>query len=270
MHRDSGSRGRRLFFAAALAGGAIAGSAALAQVAINQIGSDGITLKGKVAELFGDKFVLEDGSGRILVQTGPAGPQAIAVKAGETVSVVGMPRDKTFDARQILRENGEVVFAAPAPQPGIAPPPLAAGLAPPPPAGRGRPDDPRGPVDRKAIDKVLQDINLTAMGEPVRHPKHVEIPARAADGKLVIVSLDRFGRLDEIEDADHDKERISESRAIAPADVERIAREAGFTPSEPVERRKHHFEILATNRSGETMEIHMDLGGRIYKQVWVR
>jgi hypothetical protein len=269
MHRDSRSRGRRLLFAAALAGGAIAGSATLAQVAINQIGSDGITIKGKVAELFGDKFILEDGSGRILIQTSPAGPRAIEVKAGETVSVIGIPRDRTFDARQILRENGEVVFAAPPLPPGMAPPP-AAGLAPPPP-GRGRPDDPRGyPVDRKAVDKVLQDINLTAMGEPVRHPKHVEIPARAADGKLVIVSLDRFGRLDEIEDADHDKERIPESRAIAPADVERIAREAGFTPSEPVERRKHHFEILVTNRTGETMELHVDLGGRIYKQVWVR
>lgn len=268
MHRHSGNRGRRLFFAAALAGGAIAGSATLAQVAINQIGSDGITIKGKVAELFGDKFILEDGSGRILIQTGPAGTRAIAVKAGETVSVVGIPRDKTFDARQILRESGEVVFAAPPPQPGMAPPP-AAGL--PPPAGRGRPDDPRGyPVDRKAVDKVLQDMNLTAMGEPVRHPKHVEIPARAADGKLVIVSLDRFGRPDEIEDADHDKERVPESRSITPADVERIARDAGFTPGEPVERRKRHFEVLATNRNGETIELHVDLGGRIYKQVWVR
>ena len=267
MHRDSRSRGRGLFFAAALAGAAIAGSATLAQVAINQIGSDGITIKGKVAELFGDKFILEDGSGRILIQTGTAGPRAIAVTAGETVSVVGIPRDRTFDARQILRENGEVVFAASPSPPAMAPPPVA-GLAPPP--GRGRPDDPRGPVDRKAVDKVLQDMKLTAMGEPVRHPKHVEIPARAADGRLVIVSLDRFGRLDEIEDADHDKDRILESRSIAPADVERIAREAGFTPREPIERRKRHFEILATDRNGETIELHVDLGGRIYKQVWVR
>ena len=253
-----------------MAGAAIAGSASLAQVAINQIGSGGITIKGKVAELFGDKFILEDSSGRILIQTGPAGPRSIAVKAGETVSVVGMPRDKTFDARQILRENGEVVFAAPQPPPGMAVPPAAAGFAPPP-AGRGRPDDPRGyPVDRKAVDKILQDMNFTAMGEPVRHPKHVEIPARAADGKLVIVSLDRFGRLDEIEDADHDKDRVPESRSITPADVERIARDAGFTPSESVERRKRHFEILATNRNGETIELHVDLAGRIYKQVWVR
>ncbi len=269
MDRDTRIRGHHLFFAAALASGVVAGSVTLAQVAINQIGSDGITIKGTVAELFGDKFILEDGSGRILIQTGPAGPRSIAVEAGETVSVVGMPRDKTFDARQILRENGEVVFAAP--PPGMAPAPPAAGLALPVLPGRGRPDDGPGyPVDRKAIDKALQDMSFTAMGEPVRHPKHVEIPARATDGKLVIVSLDRFGRLDEIEDADHDKERIPESRSIAPADVERIARDAGFTPREPVERRKRHFEILATNRNGETIELHVDLGGRIYKQVWVR
>lgn len=263
MNTGLKDHGRRLIVAAAIAGGAIAASAALAQVAINQIGSDGITIKGKVAELFGDKFILDDGSGRILIQTGPTGPRTLSVTSGETVSVVGTPRDKTFDARQILRENGEVVFAA-------ASPPPAAGLAPPQP-DRGRAGDPRGaPVDRSAVDKVLLDMKLTAMGEPVRHPKHIEIPARAADGKLLIVSLDRFGRLDEIEDADHDKERVSESRSIVAADVERIARDAGFTPSEPIERRKRHFEVLATDRNGETVELHVDLGGRIYKQIWVR
>ncbi len=33
---------------------------ALAQVPIGQVQSDGITIKGRVADLFGDKFVLED------------------------------------------------------------------------------------------------------------------------------------------------------------------------------------------------------------------
>lgn len=42
----------------------------------------------------------------------------------------------------------------------------------------------------------------------------------------MIVSLDRFGRLDEIEDADYDSDRVTDRRAIRWSDAERIAREA--------------------------------------------
>ena len=210
--------------ATAVAGCAILATAAMAQVAIDQIRPEGISIKGAVADIFGDKFVLEDKSGRILVQTGPTGPQAAPVKSGETVTVIGIPGDRTFDARKILREN---------------------------------------------VLRVLKDAGLTAIGEPVRHPKHIEIPARTGAGKNVIVSLDRFGRLDEIEDADHDRERRP-AQTIGPADAERFAREAGYSIREAPEQRKHHYEILATNAKGETLELHMDFAGNIYKQVWVR
>ena len=274
--------------ATAVAGCAILATAAMAQVAIDQIRSEGISIKGTVADIFGDKFVLEDKSGRILVQTGPAGPQAAPVKSGETVTVIGIPGDRTFDARKILRENGEIAFDAPPPPPPPGPPPgpggdpgprrLGGALAPPPPPGA--PPGPRGPAgetgpvasqDRENVLRILKDAGLTAMGEPVRHPKHIEIPARTGAGKTVIVSLDRFGRLDEIEDADHDRERDRRpAQSIGPADAERIAREAGYTIREAPAQRKHHFEILATNAKGETLELHMDFSGNIYKQVWVR
>ncbi|MCK1641714.1 hypothetical protein IVA95_30260 [Bradyrhizobium sp. 157] len=272
--------------ATAVAGWAILASAAMAQVAIDQIRPEGISIKGTVADIFGDKFVLEDKSGRILVQTGPAGPQAAPVKSGETVTVIGVPGDRTFDARKIVRENGEVAFDAPMPPPrtppgqGVDPGPRRpiAGSAPPPPGAPPRPPGPRGPAgdaglmanqDRDNVLRILKDAGLTAMGEPVRHPKHIEIPARTGTGKTVIVSLDRFGRLDEIEDADRDRERRP-TQSISPADAERIAREAGYTIREAPEQRKHHFEILATNAKGETLELHIDFGGNIYKQVWVR
>lgn len=257
---------RNSLLAAAIVGSAILGSAAIAQVAINTINNGTVIVKGKIADTFGDKFVLEDSSGRILVQTGP-GSNALAVKTGDTVTVIGLPRERTFDASQILRENGEVVFAAPSQQANVTPAQLPAvgGF-------RGPQDDPRigAALDRDAIARVIQQAGLTGMGEPVRHPKHIELPARTAAGKLVIVSLDRFGRLDEIEDADHDKKRISESQAISMTEVDRLARQAGYSPREPVERRKHHFEIVATGPKGEMMEVHMDLSGNIYKQIWIR
>jgi len=270
--------------ATAVAGCAVFATATMAQVAIDQIRPDGISVKGTVADIFGDKFVLEDKSGRILVQTGPAGPRAAPVKSGETVTVIGVPGDRTFDARKILRENGEVAFDAPPPPPrtppgpGVDPGPrrLTDGSAPlPPPGAPPRPPGPAGEIgpmaaqDRENVLRILKDAGLTAMGEPVRHPKHIEIPARTGTGKNVIVSLDRFGRLDEIEDADRDRDRRT-AQSLGPADAERIAREAGYTIREAPEQRKHHYEILATNAQGETLELHMDFSGKIYKQVWVR
>ena len=46
-------------------------------------------LKGQVADVFGDKFVVSDDTGRALVETGPAARGATLVTSGETVTVQG-------------------------------------------------------------------------------------------------------------------------------------------------------------------------------------
>ncbi|MBS0530564.1 MAG: hypothetical protein JSS22_14425 [Proteobacteria bacterium] len=48
-----------------------------------------VAIKGEVAEIFGNKFVVQDGSGRALVDTGPRGEDRILVAKGETVTVQG-------------------------------------------------------------------------------------------------------------------------------------------------------------------------------------
>ncbi len=48
-----------------------------------------VAVKGKVAEIFGNKFILEDDSGRALVETGPQGDNGHLVAKSETVTVQG-------------------------------------------------------------------------------------------------------------------------------------------------------------------------------------
>lgn len=48
-----------------------------------------VAIKGDVAEIFGNKFVVQDGSGRALVDTGPRGDDRVVVTNGETVTVQG-------------------------------------------------------------------------------------------------------------------------------------------------------------------------------------
>jgi hypothetical protein len=48
-----------------------------------------VAIKGDVAEVFGNKFVVQDPSGRALVDTGPRGEDRTVVAKGETVTVQG-------------------------------------------------------------------------------------------------------------------------------------------------------------------------------------
>lgn len=48
-----------------------------------------VAITGDVAEVFGNKFVVQDGSGRALVDTGPRGEDRTPVAKGETVTVQG-------------------------------------------------------------------------------------------------------------------------------------------------------------------------------------
>lgn len=99
---------RRVLLAAAaiivLAGGAVAGASAthLAQrwrpqsvmllqpTPIAQFTDDTpVAAKGAVAEIFGNKFIVQDDSGRALVDLGPRGDRNSAVTKGEAVTVQG-------------------------------------------------------------------------------------------------------------------------------------------------------------------------------------
>lgn len=64
--------------------------APLAPVAISAMpGSSLVTIKGKVAEIYGNKFVLQDDSGKALVETGRAGEGGALVTRDEAVTVQG-------------------------------------------------------------------------------------------------------------------------------------------------------------------------------------
>lgn len=101
--------------------------------------ADVVAVKGSVAEIYGNKFILEDDSGRMLVDLGPRPDDRAVVTKGEQVSVQGR-FDRGFVAAQVLsRADGRNEAFAPPP-----PPPPAPGLAdagsgrrpPPPPAPR--------------------------------------------------------------------------------------------------------------------------------------
>jgi hypothetical protein len=105
-----------------------------------------VTVKGRVAETYGDRFVLQDGSGRTLVDAGRGGAD---VQSGAALTVQGRYRDGQMHASYLVDGQGNVqAVGAPPPPPGgphgppPPPPPGGPGAPPPPPPGAGAPPPP--------------------------------------------------------------------------------------------------------------------------------
>lgn len=83
---------------------------ALAQTSIRDLHRhSGITLSGVVRSVVGNEFILDDGTGQIIVDAGPRWYRSITLRQGERVTVTGEYDDYDFDAFAITRHNGEVI-----------------------------------------------------------------------------------------------------------------------------------------------------------------
>lgn len=71
--------------------------------------SSSVAIKGEVAEIFGNKFIVEDPSGRTLVETGPKGEDGDLVEEGEAVTIQGRFEHGFLHATFIVHEDGETV-----------------------------------------------------------------------------------------------------------------------------------------------------------------
>ena len=71
------------------------------------VAGDGVvTIKGRVAEVFGDRFVVQDGTGRAMVAAGRDAQGTVAV--GQTVTVQGRFDNGQLRASYLVDANGRV------------------------------------------------------------------------------------------------------------------------------------------------------------------
>lgn len=170
--------------AALIAGGVAAGAVAvnatrpsiemapLAPIAIRSLtASDSIvTLKGQAAEVFGNKFIIADASGRALVDTGRAGEDNALVSVGQPVTVQGRFDHGFLHASFLIGSDGKVISLRP-----VGPPHGPGG-----PHDDRRPRGERGPRD----DHGLRDgapppppVAPSSTGAPAAAPPAPAIPA---------------------------------------------------------------------------------------------
>ena len=84
-------------------------------VAISAMADDTVVaVKGKVGDIFGNKFLVEDQSGRMLVDTGPAGDVGTLVARDEIVTVQGRFDDGFLRGAMIVHADGKTDLVGPA------------------------------------------------------------------------------------------------------------------------------------------------------------
>lgn len=77
-----------------------------------------VAVKGSVAEIFGNKFILQDDTGRTLVELGPQGEDGAVVTKGEQVMVQGRFERGFVVAQLVAHADGRnQAFGPPPPRP---------------------------------------------------------------------------------------------------------------------------------------------------------
>ncbi len=83
------------------------------------------------------------------------------------------------------------------------------------------------------------------------------------------VSFDRQGRIAEIEDETHEHPEHASGTPDPQAAVE-AARRAGFLNPVVQDQGRRRTTVRAATVAGDTVDLHIDRKGWIYRQVWVR
>lgn len=95
----------------ALTAAIAAPSIALAQTSIRDIQeANGTTFSGEIVRISGDDFILDDGTGQILVEAESRPIRRANLSEGETVTVVGYLDENELEAYRITRANGEEIY----------------------------------------------------------------------------------------------------------------------------------------------------------------
>ncbi|KQT79086.1 DNA-binding protein [Methylobacterium sp. Leaf465] len=145
----------------------------VAPTAISALKASGsIAAKGDVAEIYGNKFVMQDGTGKALVETGRQGEGGALVKPGEAITVQGRFENGFLHALLITRADGSQVRVGPAGGPPAGTLDWAKDKV-----GLGaKPDVPA--LTARVEAAGYSDIRVTGRG-----PRHLEVAARGTDGR---------------------------------------------------------------------------------------
>ncbi len=230
-----------------------------------------ITLQGRVAERFGDTFILEDATGRTLVETGPRGERSDLVSVGDEVRVEGrFERGRMHAAALTVGEGERVALERPRPDRDGPRGPGRDRDGPRGPGGPGGPGGERahrgeerrggwfsGGVDEAAAEAALGAAGYTQVVLLDAKKHHAEFTARDAAGASWRVKVDEDNAI---------REREPYAAPLS-EDATRTAVEAlGYTWEGGFETRRNHVEADARTPDGRSVRVEIAADGSLRKE----
>lgn len=102
-----------------------------------------VTVKGKIVEVYGDRFIMQDGSGRLLIDVGPDGSGQL--RTGNALMVQGRYDNGQLRASYLVDSQGRIADVGASPHPPRGPGHDGPPPSPPPPSGAAVPPAPSAP-----------------------------------------------------------------------------------------------------------------------------
>lgn len=178
------------------------------------------SVEGKVSEVIGNKFLLDTGSERLLVTTGPDWYHRLTVPVGENVIVEGQRDEEGLDAFRIVRSDGTMTEIRPTDSP-----PAWATERIPPWAGQGRQGGRDGfhrswrpfaggssarsgnlsvqgnnenapTIADAALRQIVEAAGYEFLGDARQRFDHIELFARNPQGEIVELRIRTDGKTD--------------------------------------------------------------------------
>ncbi|WP_164730512.1 PepSY domain-containing protein [Pelagibacterium montanilacus] len=227
---------------------------ALAQTPLGSL--SGTVIEGEVGEVFGQRFILEDGSGRTLVDPAAAFSDDAQLSGGDRVVVVGDDTPDGFVARSITLADGTVILSAPA-QAAAAPAPAPrteTAQAPQPASAAMSAADAQAMLENSGLfSRVWLDEDDDG---------HFEFEAVDTDGREVDIDVRRDGTIYEI-DVDDDRRANTNNLAdLLPEALRSAVAERGIVDLIEFETKGRHYEVEGYDANGRKVEFEIGADAR--------
>ncbi|WP_052715961.1 hypothetical protein [Devosia chinhatensis] len=231
---------------------------ALAQVPLDSLSST--VIEGRVGEVFGNRFILEDGEGRVLVEAQGELPAGAAIGTGDALVIVGTDTPNGFLASAITRQDGTEVLSAPRPAANPAPVVAPATPAAPVPAAAAA-----APLDEAGARAAIEAMGFSDLRLDDRGRNHFEFKGRDADGRALEIEIALDGTLRKLDVDDDVRASSVDLLALLPDNVASAARAAGLVDLHDYEAGPRHFKLEGYTEAGHDFEIEFGLDGTLRK-----
>jgi hypothetical protein len=222
-----------------------------------------ITISGTVSGVWGNDFVLEDPSGKVLVHAGPHWYHDVGVKEGDRLTVTGRVDGPNFEARTITWDDGRSFTVRPAD-------------GPPPWGGKEREkaerDRDHGPRHDRAHDgpgpRPVAELDLRVLGERLAaagytritdvdlERRHISAEAVSRDGLQVELHIDPRG-YDIIRERRDEDDRRPDIALDLPA-LAGMLSDRGYATITDVSIDDGLIEVDAVARGNQRVELEID------------